>query len=224
MTVLSDYAEPSPIVQDKKIKRQCRQLQVIDPNMVPTPASPATPSPKKAWSGSPRKRSVPAKEVDAPESEDELQMGETPRPRRTRVTQAATSMLQQGSGEIRIACYADDTQRQVPQIPGYSSAIETDIDSPQRPASKSQSSASSTTRSRSPVKNMSDLYLTDKPIRNLDFGNTLMLATDVADLYTVLKALKNGKGVVPALTKVLKFLPLNLTVGCCSESINYRMR
>jgi hypothetical protein len=171
-----------------KRKAELHPLQNIDPNMNPTP--------KRGAANTLSRRGRRKGKSDKTEENVEAQGEETPRPERARVTRSASA-----SAQARLL----DNQVHLPPLLdiAYTSAIDTNAALASGPGFEPPSNKAPSARSESPVKSMADLSLADKPIRSTEFGTDgTQLPLDVRELYKKLKALSNGKEILPTIIKM----------------------
>ena len=209
---MSDSSCPpqSPVPALRSNKRKRGVLQSLHPNMASKDSylPPSTPNLK----GAAKKKSRHEKHSDIAEIGAEAGEEEkTPQPRRTRGSRSSARTQKDIRGiphDVTNEPY-DQTSLVLgtpqPSLQSaYVSALEKKITLASTPKSHSLSSASgSNARSRSPVKSMADLYLSDKPIRDVMFGsNTAQLPGDIRNMYKSLKSLSDGEEVLPAAIRV----------------------
>jgi hypothetical protein len=194
-----------------KRKAELHLLQNIDPNMNPTPKRGAA----NAMSRKNRRKSAKT------EKSVKAQGEETPRPEPARVTRSASTLAKAESLDNPVhlpppldMAYtsAIDTNAALASGPGFGlpsiGALSIDppsIDpSPIKPTStKPPSTKGPSGRSKSPVKSMVDLSLTNKPIQSTEFGaEGTQLPLDVGELYEKLWTLSNCVEILPTVIKV----------------------
>jgi hypothetical protein len=143
-----------------KRKAELHPLQNIDPNIDPTP--------RRGAANKLSRRGRRKGNSDKTEENVEAQGEETPRPERARVTRSASASAQ--------ARLLDNQVHLPPPLDiAYTSAIDTNAalaSGPgfEPPSIESPSNKAPSARSKSPVKSMVDLSLTNKPIQLTVFG------------------------------------------------------
>ena len=164
------------------------------------------PTPRRGAANKLSRRGRRKENSDKPEENAEAQGEEIPRLGRARVTRSASASAQARSLDNQV-------HFPPPLDIGYTSAINTnaalasgprsEAPSIEPPSIEPSSINAPSGRSKSPVKSMADLSLADKPIRSAEFGTDgTKLPLDVRELYKKLKALSNGKEILPTIIKV----------------------
>jgi hypothetical protein len=184
----------APVPRGTKRKLTCRGA--LHSNMDPVPPVLPLP-PAKKGRGSPKKKN----------QRDEEQ---TPKPRRTARLARSAAATQNQTGSILQGTTGDaedDESSYSTSQSAYAAALQDKLPPAAALPSRSQSSVGgSNTRSRSPAKSMADLYLGEKPVRNVELGSdSSQLPVDIRNMWRELKAFSNGIGVLPSLIEVSRW-------------------
>ena len=204
-----------PACRELKRKRGAAILQELHSNIASMASKPSTPTPEKRTRRSQARKGRKSAVDGEGETEDDKQEEITSRPRRSRATQSKVAAANAAKDDSR-GKSATETglwegsadgergQSNPRAASAYTSTLADGFIPAIGPESRSQSSTgNSSRRSKSPVKQMADLRLANKPIVDVMFGNNLsQLPLDIRETYKQLKILSDGEGVLPAAIKV----------------------